>query len=229
MTEDPREVARENEREICVAIECLLRSATGRQPQGNIQDVLLRISEFLAEYFDQHLASDELEKLVATFWAVLISENNDLPLALKEGVFPSIDSQTTRLMFVSQYIAEFAALVPIPGQGPGIWTSNNSCHRAICHRFEEFLVSIVLFHATNDPGAWLSLPVALSKLFEFIDVLSISEQEPVCRDLLRAMTVVDEAVFRKVGSSQHGMNSLLRFFDLGIIEPPPGKKNLARN
>ena len=146
------------------------------------------------------MRAKDIDQLALALWCVLSSVDFDQPLAIANDVLPGISASTSRIAFVEQFAVEFVSLIPIHGASVESFTDDTVSHQAVQHRFEEFLVGMILFHLIEETGAWLSMSVALAKLFRFFDALLISDQESVCRDLLRAMVDVDGAAMSNRGT-----------------------------
>ncbi|WP_373649060.1 hypothetical protein [Schlesneria sp. DSM 10557] len=203
---DPEALASEfdaDQKKVCDAIERLLALATHRTPKGHIFDVLTRIIGELVRYHtemakvvDENVVSvineNEKGQLIYALWCVITARGDREKLQISDWPTLGITSETTRRQFADQNVIDWCSLLPDTNRHHTLFNGNVSLQEHNKLMFEEFLVAFLIHHSLSSPDGWMSLKVSLSSLFEFIDALGLSEQEPVCRDLLRTMVIVGQ-------------------------------------
>lgn len=187
-----------HEREICEAIERLLRSATGRVERGHIDDVLSRIirdSEFatLASYPSDGLGLEDGLKLQQALWHVLTSAQADDPLMIKSTI-PGISGQSTRFEFAEVWASDLLHGTPTPESLAALFDQSQSSDDRVREVFEQYLVAaLVLFAVREACNEFFSFRLVFPALESFCKVMGDpSRIGTVTAQLLSAMTVMED-------------------------------------
>lgn len=150
-----------------VAIERLLTAVSGRQPVGDISDVLKRIV-LTSRFFSISSQSEDLslanvERLVAALRSVVFSEGIYDAVGI-DSTIPGVGTATTRIEFVRQYILDLFY------ESYASATSQQYVKEDIFE--QKALCSVLLFLVSYEAGEWFSVCDVFGHLHDYSAVCS---------------------------------------------------------